>query len=344
MEPPASPTRGAAERPRYDRKPPWLKVPLPGGEGYVRLKEMTRRLGLHTVCEEARCPNVGECWKGEHATMTIMVLGDECTRRCRFCAVRTVAEAAPPDPDEPAHVAQAVAELDLGYLVITSVDRDDLADGGAGHYAECVRRLRESAPRTVVETLIPDYAGAPLSTLMAAGPHVLAHNVEVVPRLQRKIRDPRCSFERSLQTLRQAKAESETVFTKSALMVGLGESDEELRESMELLREAEVDFLTIGQYLRPTPNHAPVREYVEPARFDALRALGEELGFLYTAAGPLVRSSYKAAEFFAERMVRERMEQRLAALPETYDPSAELLNASRAASAAAPRNPTDTDR
>ena len=312
------------ERPRFDRKPPWLKVPLPGGEGYTRLKEMTRRLGLHTVCEEARCPNVGECWKGERATMTIMVLGDECTRRCRFCAVRTVLEAAPPDPDEPAHVAQAVAELALGYLVITSVDRDDLPDGGAGHYAECVRRVRELAPNTVVETLIPDYAGAPLSTLLAAGPHVLAHNVEVVPRLQRKIRDPRCSFDRSLATLRQAKAESDEVFTKSALMVGLGESMDELREALERLREADVDFLTIGQYLRPTPNHAPVREYVEPARFDELRALGEELGFLYTAAGPLVRSSYKAAEFFAERMVRERMEHRLRALPNTYDPAREL--------------------
>ncbi|MHC4892945.1 MAG: lipoyl synthase [Planctomycetota bacterium] len=305
MQTPENPSAGPR---RFDRKPAWLKVPLPGGEGYTRLKEMTRRLGLHTVCEEARCPNVGECWKGERATMTIMVLGDECTRRCRFCAVKTVLEAAPPDPQEPAHVAQAVAELGLGYLVITSVDRDDLADGGASHYAECVRQVRAEAPNTVVETLIPDYSGAPLATLMEARPHVLAHNVEVVPRLQRKIRDPRCSYERSLETLVQAKRESDDVFTKSALMVGLGESMEELREGMERLREAEVDFLTIGQYLRPTPNHAPVREYVEPARFDELRALGEELGFLYTAAGPLVRSSYKAAEFFAERMVRERME------------------------------------
>ncbi|QDU69593.1 lipoyl synthase [Engelhardtia mirabilis] len=314
----------APTRPRFERKPPWLKVPLPGGEGYTRLKEMTRRLGLHTVCEEARCPNVGECWKGQRATMTIMVLGDECTRRCRFCAVKTVQQAAPPDPAEPAHVAEAVAELGLSYLVITSVDRDDLPDGGAGHYAACVSALRERSPNTIVETLVPDYIGAPLSTLMAARPHVLAHNVEVVPRLQRKIRDPRCSFERSLQTLTQAKAESGTVFTKSSIMVGLGETTDELREAMGLLRGAGVDFLTIGQYLRPTPNHAPVREYVEPAVFDGLRALGDELGFLYTAAGPLVRSSYKAAEFFAERMVRARMEDRAAALPETYDPAREL--------------------
>ncbi len=325
----SGPAQGRPKKPRYDRKPEWLKVPLPGGEGYTKLKEMTKRLGLHTVCEEARCPNIGECWKGNKATMTIMVLGDECTRRCRFCAVKTVLEAAPPDPDEPRNVGKAVAELGLGYLVITSVDRDDLPDGGAGHYAECVRELRAQAPQTVVETLIPDYVGAPLETLVAAAPHVLAHNVEVVPRLQRKIRDPRCSFERSTQVLAEAKRLSAelgegNVFTKSALMVGLGETQEELLESMRLLREADVDFLTIGQYLRPTPNHAPVKEYVEPERFDELRRAGEELGFLYVAAGPLVRSSYKAAEFFAERMVRERMAGRAKALPSAYDPARDL--------------------
>jgi len=312
------------KKPRFDKKPSWLKVPLPGGEGYGKLKRLTRELKLNTVCEEARCPNVGECWKGSSengagATMTIMVLGDECTRRCRFCAVKTVLEAAPPDPDEPAHVGRAVAELDLGYVVITSVDRDDLPDGGAGHYAACVTELRRQAPDTIVETLVPDYVGEPLATLMAAGPHVLAHNVEVVPRLQRKIRDPRCSFERSLATLRQAKERAPGVFTKSALMVGLGESHDELLESMRLLRAADVDFLTIGQYLRPTPRHAPVREYVAPERFDELRAIGDELGFAYTASGPLVRSSYKAAEFFAERLVRERQ----ASAADT-DPTSEL--------------------
>jgi lipoic acid synthetase len=313
-----------APRPRFDRKPSWLKVPLPGGEGYAHLKGLSRRLGLNTVCEEARCPNVGECWKGDKPTMTIMVLGNECTRRCRFCAVKTVDSAAPPDPREPRHVGEAVAEMALGYVVITSVDRDDLPDGGAAHYADCVRAVRELAPDTVVETLVPDYRGESLATLMAAGPHVLAHNVEVVSRLQRKIRDPRCSFERSLETLRQAKRERPEVFTKSALMVGLGETQAELEESMRLLRAADVDFLTIGQYLRPTPRHAPVREYVEPARFDALRTLGESLGFAYVAAGPLVRSSYKAAEFFAERMVRERRVGRLAALPAAYDPTSDL--------------------
>ena len=302
LETPANPSA----RPAPERKPPWLKVPLPGGEGYARLKELARRLNLNTVCEEARCPNVGECWKGDRATMTLMVLGRECTRRCRFCAVATVERAAPPDPDEPRHVGQAVGEMGLAYVVITSVDRDDLPDGGAAHYAACVGEIRAQSPRTVVETLIPDYAGESLATLLASGPDVLAHNVEVVDRLQRRIRDPRCSFERSLATLREAKALRPGVLTKSSLMLGLGERRGEVQDSLERLRAAGVDFLTLGQYLRPTARHAPVREYVEPAVFDELKARGEELGFLYVASGPLVRSSYKAAEFFAERLVRER--------------------------------------
>ncbi len=315
---PGAPTPGAgrpAARPhRPDpaaaehggRKPSWLKVPLPTGPEYRRLKERTAELGLHTVCEEARCPNIGECWKGRHATMTLMVLGDECTRRCRFCAVKTVQQAAPPDPEEPEKVATAVAELDTGYVVITSVDRDDLPDGGAGHYAACVRAIRERSPRTIVETLIPDYSGENLAALMASEPDVLAHNVEVVDRLQRRIRDPRCSFERSLTTLREAKALHPRAFTKSSLMLGLGETHEEVVDALERLRAAGVEFLTLGQYLRPTPNHAPVLEYVTPERFAAYEELGRELGFLYTASGPLVRSSYKAGEFFAARLVRER--------------------------------------
>jgi lipoic acid synthetase len=285
-------------------KPPWLKVPLPGGEGYARLKRLARDLGLHTVCEEARCPNVGECWKGEHATMTLMVLGDECTRRCRFCAVATSDRPPAPDPLEPLRVGRAVAEMDLPYVVLTSVDRDDLADGGSGHFAACIRAVRDQAPRTVVEALIPDYVGADLETLMAARPDVLAHNVEVVAHLQRRIRDPRCSFERSLETLRGAKRLEPGVFTKSGLMLGLGETREQAIESMQRLRGADVDFLTLGQYLRPTARHAPVREYVAPERFDELRAVGEALGFRYVAAGPLVRSSYRAGEFFALRLVR----------------------------------------
>lgn len=287
-------------------KPSWLKVPLPGGDGYKKLKGLTKDLKLNTVCEEARCPNIGECWKGDHATMTIMVLGDECTRRCRFCAVKTVMEAAPPDPDEPEHVGTAVGEMSLDYVVITSVDRDDLPDGGSGHYAECIRSVRHHAPETIVEVLIPDYVDANLGTLMEARPDVLAHNVEVVPRLQRKIRDPRCSYERSLEVLRQAKSLQPDVFTKSSLMVGLGETQEELFEAIGLLRDAGVDFLTLGQYLRPTANHAPVRDYVTPERFKELEVEARALGFLYVASGPLVRSSYKAGEFFATRLIRGR--------------------------------------
>lgn len=289
-----------------DRKPSWLKVPLPGGEGYTKLKGLARELKLHTVCESARCPNVGECWSGDHPTMTLMVLGDECTRRCRFCAVKTVLQAAPPDPDEPKNVGRAIGELKVGYVVITSVDRDDLPDGGAAHYAECVREIRRQSPTTIVETLIPDYTGAPLAALMEARPDVLAHNVEVVDRLQRKIRDPRCSYERSLETLRVAKELVPDAFSKSSLMVGLGETPDEVMADLRRLREAGVDFLTLGQYLRPTPNHAPVREYVTPEQFAEYKQEGEKLGFRYVASGPLVRSSYKAGEFFFERMARER--------------------------------------
>lgn len=302
--PPAAP---GTERPvTRGPKPPWLKVPLPGGEGYSKLKGLTKELNLHTVCEEARCPNIGECWKGDHATMTLMVLGDECTRRCRFCAVKTVTGAAPPDPDEPEHVGTAVGAMALDYVVITSVDRDDLPDGGSGHYAECIRAVRRHAPETIVEVLIPDYVDGNLETLMGARPDVLAHNVEVVPRLQRRIRDPRCSYERSLSVLRQAKELQPDVFTKSSLMVGLGETQEELFEAIGLLRDAGVDFLTLGQYLRPTAHHAPVREYVTPERFKELEVEARALGFLYVASGPLVRSSYKAGEFFATRLIRGR--------------------------------------
>jgi lipoic acid synthetase len=238
--------------------------------------------------------------------MTLMVLGDECTRMCRFCAVKTSLRPSAPDPEEPRNVGAAVAAMGVGYVVITSVDRDDLPDGGAGHYAECVREIRRQSPATVIETLIPDYVGSDLATLLAAPPDVLAHNVEVVPRLQRKIRDPRCSFERSLESLRGAKQRMPDGLTKSSLMLGLGESHDEVLEAMQLLRSAEVDFLTLGQYLRPSENHAPVREYVEPARFAELQVRGEKLGFRYVASGPLVRSSYKAGEFFAARLVRER--------------------------------------
>ena len=302
--PPSSPPA----RPVTERKPSWLRVPRPGGDEHRRLKRLARRLELHTVCEEARCPNLGECWSGQNPTMTLMVLGDTCTRRCRFCAVNTADRPAPPDPGEPARVGAAVAEMGVRYVVITSVDRDDLPDGGAGHYAECVTEIRRHSSDTVVETLIPDYLGANLATLVAAPPDVLAHNVEVVPRLQRKMRDPRCSFERSLDTLREAKAGSPRLFTKSSLMVGIGETREEVLESLRLLRDAGVDFLTLGQYLRPSTSHAPVREYVTPEVFEEYRGIGEEMGFRVVASGPLVRSSYRAGELLIDAVVRGKRE------------------------------------
>jgi lipoic acid synthetase len=290
-------------------KPAWLKVPLPGGEGYTRLKALTRELGLHTVCEEARCPNIGECWKGEHATMTLMVLGDECTRRCRFCAVKTVERAAPPDPDEPRNVGRG----DRGAEGGLRRDHQRRPRRPGRRRLGALRRVHPPGAARGAEhgggDLDPDYQGSDLATLMAGRPDVLAHNVEVVGRLQRKIRDPRCTFERSLATLRGAKELDPGVFTKSSIMLGLGETHEELVESMQLLRAAGVEFLTLGQYLRPTLQHAPVREYVPPERFDAYQRLGLELGFQYVASGPLVRSSYKAGEFFAARLVRERRAQ-----------------------------------
>lgn len=306
MSAPSTPNTSPTGEVFTGRKPAWLKVALPGGEGHARLKGLAKGLGLHTVCEEARCPNVGECWSGDHPTMTLMVLGEECTRLCRFCAVRTNPSPAPPDADEPRKVGMAVAAMGVGYVVITSVDRDDLEDGGANHYAACVREIRRQSPTTMVETLIPDYNRRDLAVLLTSRPDVLAHNVEVVERLQRKIRDPRCSFDRSLDTLRAAKEQAAGLFTKSSLMLGVGEEPDEVLESMRLLREAGVDFLTIGQYLRPSENHAPVREYVEPARFADLLVEGERMGFLHVACGPLVRSSYKAGEYFFRRLVLER--------------------------------------
>jgi lipoic acid synthetase len=292
------------EPPRFAPKPPWLKVRAPGGESYTHLKETFRRLDLHTVCEEARCPNVGECW-GE-GTATVMLLGDTCTRACRFCAVKTGQPRGAVDGREPEHVARALAGTPLHYVVMTMVDRDDLLDGGAGHVAKTVSRLKELRPDMVVETLLGDFGGHrdPVEVTVDGGPDVWAHNVEVVPRLQRTIRDVRCSYEQSLKVLRWAKERRPSVLTKSSIMVGIGETDDEVGATMRDLRGAGVDIVTIGQYLRPTPKHAAVDRYVEPARFDAWAAEGREMGFAFVASGPLVRSSYKAAEVFVRSKLR----------------------------------------
>jgi lipoic acid synthetase len=289
---------------RFAPKPPWLKVRAPGGERYSTLKETFRRLDLHTVCEEARCPNVGECWA--EGTATIMLLGDTCTRGCRFCAVKTGQPRGAVDAREPEYVARALAGMPLQYVVMTMVDRDDLLDGGADHVAKTVRRLKDLRPDMLVETLVGDFGGhlGAVDTTVDAGPEVWAHNVEVVRRLQRLIRDVRCGYEQSLAVLRRAKERSPATITKSSIMVGIGEADDEVRETMSDLRSAGVDVITIGQYLRPTPKHAPVDRYVDPEQFDAFAREGRAMGFSFVASGPLVRSSYKAAEVYVRGVLR----------------------------------------
>jgi lipoyl synthase len=286
--------------PRFAPKPAWLKVRAPGGERYNLLKETFRALDLHTVCEEARCPNVGECWS--EGTATIMLLGDTCTRGCRFCAVTTGQPRGAVDVREPEHVARALSRMPLRYVVMTMVDRDDLLDGGAEHVSRTVRRLKELRPDMRVETLLGDFGGHldAVDTTVDARPDVWAHNIEVVRRLQRSIRDVRCSYEQSMSVLRRAKQRAPERMTKSSIMVGIGETDDEVVETMRDLREIGVDIVTVGQYLRPTPKHAPVDRFVTPERFDAFAREGKAMGFAFVASGPLVRSSYKAAEVFVQ--------------------------------------------
>jgi lipoyl synthase len=276
-----------------ERKPPWLKVPAPGGARYRELSELIRSEELHTVCREAACPNVGECW--ERGTATFMILGDTCTRRCGFCNVKT-GKPTWHDPLEPARVARSIARLGLRHAVITSVDRDDLPDKGAGAFVGVIRQVRLQAPGCKVEVLTPDFQGQemPLAKVIAERPDVFNHNVEVVPRLYPLARRG-SQFERSCRVLRLAKAMGgEDVVTKSGLMVGLGETPEEVLDALAALREHDVQVLTVGQYLRPSAQHLPVVRYWHPDEFKALERAGYELGFEHVAAGPLVRSSYHA--------------------------------------------------
>ncbi len=299
LEQPAQP--GPVPR---ERKPDWLKVRAPGGESYARLKQTLRGLDLFTVCEEARCPNVGECWGA--GTATVMLLGHMCTRGCRFCAVTTGNPRGAVDPREPEHVGRAIASIGLKYVVLTMVDRDDLLDGGALHMARAVASLRQHQPELLVETLVGDFGGrhADLDVMVDGAPDVFAHNIEVTRRLTPTIRDRRCSYDLSLEVLRYAKARAPGRFVKSSIMVGIGETDDEVLETMSDLRAAGVDIVTLGQYLRPTPRHAPVQRYVEPERFAAYEKAGYELGFSFVASGPLVRSSYHAAEGFVQARLR----------------------------------------
>jgi len=275
------------------KKPDWIRVRLGDGMRFREVKQALREHGLHTVCEEASCPNIGECFgKG---TATFMILGDVCTRRCPFCDVAH-GRPQPPDPQEPVRLAETIAAMRLTYVVITSVDRDDLRDGGAQHFVDCIRATRERSPNTRIEVLVPDFRGrlaVALDVLATAPPDVMNHNLETVPRLYRQAR-PGADYKHSLELLRQFKQRHPGVLTKSGLMVGLGETDEEILEVMRDLRAHEVDMLTIGQYLQPSTGHLPVLRYVEPAQFQRFEAEAQTLGFKHAACGPLVRSSYHA--------------------------------------------------
>jgi lipoic acid synthetase len=279
------------------RKPDWIRVKAPGSKVFAETKAVVRGHGLVTVCEEAGCPNIGECWSKKHATF--MIMGDTCTRACAFCDVKTGIPGAL-DESEPARVALAVAELGLEHIVVTSVDRDDLADGGAAHFAATINAIRAARPKTSIEVLTPDFLrkeGA-LETVLEAAPDVFNHNVETVPSLYRRIR-PGADYRHSLELLARAKALSPGLFTKSGIMVGLGETGDEVLAVMDDMRAASVDFLTIGQYLQPTRKHAAIDRFVTPEEFQAYRRIAEEKGFLLVASSPLTRSSYHAAQDFA---------------------------------------------
>jgi lipoic acid synthetase len=293
--------------PMPEGRPSWFRVPAPSfaqGSRYTEVKESLAELNLHTVCEEAQCPNIGECWSG--GTGTIMLLGDTCTRGCMFCAVNTHATPPPPDPFEPFKTAQAVTKWGVDYIVMTSVDRDDIPDGGAQHFAHTVELLKQRKPELLVECLVSDFRGdlSSVETLARSGLDVYAHNVETVERLQQFVRDSRAGYQQSLSTLEHAKKVTPGLYTKTSIMLGLGETEEEVIQTMTDLRAIDVDVVTFGQYLRPTENHLSVVEYVTPATFDHFRRVGEQMGFKYVASGPMVRSSYKAGEFYLEHMIK----------------------------------------
>ncbi len=286
------------------RKPEWIRVKAPGSARYLETKAIVREHGLHTVCEEAGCPNIGECWTERHATM--MIMGDTCTRACAFCNVRT-GMPLPLDSDEPRRVGEAVAKLGLAHVVITSVDRDDLSDGGAGHFAAVIRAIRSKAPQTTIEVLTPDFlrkTGA-AETVVEATPDVFNHNLETVPSLYLRVR-PGARYFASLRLLQQVKELEPMMFTKSGIMVGLGEEREEVLQVMDDLRAAGVDFLTIGQYLQPSRKHAEVKCFVTPAEFKAYERIAYAKGFLMVSASPLTRSSYHAGDDFAQLRAARR--------------------------------------
>ncbi|KAH9985417.1 Lipoyl synthase [Russula compacta] len=299
------------------RLPSYLKTSIPTGASFNKIKKDLRGLGLHTVCEEARCPNIGDCWGGKDgatpeeskrgATATIMLMGDTCTRGCRFCSVKTSKNPPPLDPHEPENTAEAISRWGLGYIVLTSVDRDDLADSGAHHFAETIRKIKQKAPQILVEALTGDMAGNldHVSVVARSGLDVYAHNIETVEALTPFVRDRRATFRQSLSVLERAKQEGVRV-TKTSIMLGVGETEDQVMDALRELRKVDVDVVTFGQYMRPTKKHMKVDRYVEPTEFDRWKQIAEDMGFLYVASGPLVRSSYKAGEYFIENVLRNK--------------------------------------
>ncbi|RCV91044.1 lipoyl synthase [Billgrantia montanilacus] len=286
------------EQPEPGRKPQWLRAQIPGGERFEAVKKNVSTHRLSTVCTESHCPNMGECWS--NGTATIMLMGSVCTRACRFCAVDTGNPRGWLDSEEPANTAKSVELMGLRYVVLTSVDRDDLPDGGATHYADCIRAIKANTPKVVVEALTPDFDGDPqaIERVVDSGLEVFAQNVETVERLTHRVRDPRAGYRKTLDVLAHAKRYKPEVLTKTSLMLGLGETEEEILATLDDLRAIGVDIVTLGQYLRPTRNHLPVERWVTPQEFERYRQLGLEKGFLEVASGPLVRSSYRADQVF----------------------------------------------
>ena len=278
------------------RKPDWLKIKIPSGEDYLRVKKTLRTYNLNTVCEESSCPNVSKCW--ESGTATIMIMGNMCTRVCRFCDVSS-GRPSPLDPDEPKRVAEAIKQWNLRYIVITSVCRDDLEDGGAAHFAKTIKSVKLACPNTIVEPLIPDfnYDSNSIKKIIESEPEVVSHNIETVRRLSPKVRDSRATYDQSLSVLRKIKEINPKIYTKSSFMVGHGETKEEVIQTASDLKSANVDVITAGQYLQPSLNHLPVAEYVHPEKFASYQKIFEEMGFLHVVVGPFVRSSFQAADF-----------------------------------------------
>ncbi len=287
-------------------KPKWLKVKAPAGENYHHIKDMLGKLNLATVCQEARCPNMGECWAG--GTATFMLMGEVCTRGCRFCNVKTGNPKGKIDNREPEKVGWSISQMGLTYVVITSVNRDDLEDQGADHFARTVETIKKNDPNLIVEILTPDFQGVvPLiHRVVDAKPDVFAHNVETVERLTPSVRDPRAHYKQSLDVLLEVKKRDPEMYTKSSLMLGLGETDEEILQAMKDLKSVGCDVITFGQYLQPSPRHLKVIEYITPEKFQHWQKVAEEMNFLYCASGPLVRSSYKAGEFFMKGVIEKK--------------------------------------